>query len=102
MAFTTRGMAGQSTCPEPNFLTARTVSLKPSVSSHIDAVLQGDGTYTGFEVTDAAPYRTISVTPHFADQFAACLPHKLPAAPSTVPPPLTRPGRVAASGSGVV
>jgi uncharacterized protein (TIGR03437 family) len=71
----------QSTCPQVNFLTARTVNLKPSPTTHIDVVRQPDGSYTGFEVTDAAPYRSVNATPHFEQQFAACLPHTLPTVP---------------------
>ncbi len=77
--------AAQSLCPSVNFLAARTANLKPSPTSHVDVVRQGDGSYTGFEVTDAAPYRAIRTTPHFEQQFAACLPHTLPASPSGVP-----------------
>jgi uncharacterized protein (TIGR03437 family) len=76
----------QSTCPAVNFLEARTANLKPSVTSHIDVVRQSDGSYTGFEVTDAAPYRPLAVTPHFEAQFAACLPHTIPSSPATVVP----------------
>ena len=39
----------QSICPPVNFLVARTINLKPSATSHIDAVRQSDGSYTGFE-----------------------------------------------------
>src|SRR5258707_1245902 len=60
----------QSTCPSVNFLTARSASLKPSATSHIDVIRQSDGSYTGFEVADAAPYRTLNVTPHFEKQFS--------------------------------
>jgi uncharacterized protein (TIGR03437 family) len=80
----------QNTCPAVNFLDARTANLKPSTTSHIDAVRQSDGSYTGFEVTDAAPYRTLAVTPHFEAQFAACLPHTIPSAP-TAPAPVANP-----------
>jgi len=69
-----------------NFLTARTVNLKPSATTHIDAVRQSDGSYTGFEVTDAAPYRLIETTSHLERQFAACIPHTIPASPSTALP----------------
>lgn len=65
----------QTTCPQVNFLTARTVNLKPTATTHIDVVSQPDGSYTGYEVTDAAPYRTVNTTPHFEQQFASCLPH---------------------------
>ncbi|HUK17840.1 MAG TPA: VCBS repeat-containing protein [Bryobacteraceae bacterium] len=82
----------QSTCPQVNFLTARTVNLKPSPTTHIDVVRQSDGSYTAYEVTDAAPYRTVNVTAHFERQFAACLPHTLPATPSTAPVAQNPPG----------
>jgi len=86
LAMLPAGLLGQSTCPAVDFLAARTVNLKPSTTSHLDAVRQSDGSYTGFEVTDAAPYRIVQTTPHFERQFAACLPHTIPAAPSLVPP----------------
>jgi len=75
----------QTTCPSVNFLEPRTVSLAPTLTTHIDVVRQPDGSNTGFEVANAAPYRVISTTPHFEQQFAACLPHQLPATPSTTP-----------------
>ena len=73
---------GQSQCPPVNFLVARTVNLKPTATSHINLAQQPFGSYTGYEVTDAAPHRVIAVTPHFEKQFAACLPHDLPATPA--------------------
>ena len=69
---------GQPACPNPNFLSARTVSLEPSANSHINVVRQPDGSYTGFEAANAPPYRVIRTTPHFEQQFAACLPHVIP------------------------
>jgi hypothetical protein len=84
------GALAQNTCPAVNFLEARTANLRPGTTSHIDVVRQSDGSYTGFEVTDAAPYRTLAVTPHFERQFAACLPHTIPSAP-TAPAPLANP-----------
>ena len=80
------GARAQFACPSLNFLDASTVNLTPSATSHIDVVRQSDGSYTGFEVTNAAPFRTIATTPHFEKQFAACLPHTLPASPRTTPP----------------
>jgi hypothetical protein len=80
----------QTPCPGVNFLTARTVNLKPTDTSHIDVVRQNDGSYTGFEVSDAAPFRLIATTPHFEKQFAACLPHTIPASP-TAPAPVANP-----------
>src|SRR5579864_152358 len=85
------GMA-QSTCPEVNLLSARTLNLKPSSTSHIDLSRQNDGSYTGYEVVDAAPYRVIKTTPHFQRQFADCLPHSLPESPMGSPPVENPPG----------
>src|SRR5579872_4591973 len=78
-------------CPSVNLLVPRTVSLKPSATSHIDVVRQTDGSYTGFEVTDATPHRTLAVTPRFEQQFAVCLPHSLLASPAP-PPAVNSPG----------
>ena len=65
----------QTTCP------ARTVSLKPTATTHIDLVRQPDASYTAFEVPDAPPYSILHTTPHFVElQFAACLP------PASSPP----------------
>ncbi len=86
LVFLPLNVFGQSACPTVPFLTARTVNLKPSTISHIDVVRQQDGSYTGFEVTDAAPYRTLATTPHFERQLAACLPHTFPSAPSPTMP----------------
>jgi uncharacterized protein (TIGR03437 family) len=80
----------QTPCPGVHFLNAITVNLKPTDTSHIDVVRQSDGSYTGFEVSDAAPFRTIATIPHFEKQFAACLPHTIPASP-TAPAPVANP-----------
>jgi hypothetical protein len=79
-------VSAQSACPTINFLVSRTVNLKPAATLHINVARQADGSYTGFELTDLAPHSVISVTPHFERQFAACLPHALPAAPSPAIP----------------
>ena len=76
----------QPTCPPVNLLTARSIDLKPSPTTHIDAVRQSDGSYTGFEVTDASPYRLLSATPHFERRFAACLPRTIQATPAAAAP----------------
>jgi uncharacterized protein (TIGR03437 family) len=86
LSFTSMSLLAQSICPAVNFLSARTINLKPSPTSHIDVVRQSDGSYTGYEVTDAPPYRLIRTTPHFEKQFGACLPHSLPASPATASP----------------
>jgi hypothetical protein len=83
-------VAAQSTCPGVNFLAARTVNLRPTATSHVDVIRQPDGSYTGFEAADAAPYGVLSVMPHFERQFAACLPHPIPITPSA-PPPIANP-----------
>ncbi len=75
-------LTAQPTCPQPNFLRPQPFNLKPSSTSHIDAVRQTDGSYTGYEVTDAAPYRTIATTPHLEQDLPACLGHTIPAKPS--------------------
>jgi len=77
----------QSACPQVNFLTARSVNLKPSATTHIDVVRQSDGSYTGYEVTDAAPYRTVNATAHFEQQFTTCFPHELAGYGSSTAPP---------------
>ncbi len=92
LAFAQVHAAAQSTCPAVNFVSAKTLNLKPTPNSHIDVIRQPDGSYTGFEATDAAPYRTISVTPHFERQFATCLPHTIPTSPSAAPPVANPPG----------
>jgi uncharacterized protein (TIGR03437 family) len=82
----------QSTCSGVNFLAARIVNLKPTTTSHIDVVRQADGSYTGYEVADAPSFRLLAATPHFEKQFAACLPHTLPASPATTAPAANPPG----------
>lgn len=74
---------GQTGCPLPNYLSARAVNLEPSATTHTNVVRQSDGSYTGFEIADASPYRVIRTTPHIERQFAACLPHTFPASPAT-------------------
>jgi uncharacterized protein (TIGR03437 family) len=81
-------LMAQSNCAGPNFLTARTVNLKPSATSHINVVRQNDGSYTGFEVSDTSPYRVISMTPHFETRFGACQPRTFPSPPAATPPPI--------------
>lgn len=88
---------GQSVCPSVNFLVARTVNLKPTATSHINLVQQPLGSYTGYEVTDAAPHRAIAVTPHFEKQFAACLPHDLPSTPAEEQSPVVYTSQLQAS-----
>ncbi|MFY9725851.1 MAG: FG-GAP-like repeat-containing protein [Bryobacteraceae bacterium] len=85
-------LMAQSTCIGVNFLNAKTVNLKPSATSHINVVRQSDGSYTGFEVADASPYRVISTTPHFEMQFGACLHHAFPTSPMIAPPVANPPG----------
>src|SRR5271157_1656915 len=80
-------LMAQSTCAGVNFLNARTVSLKPSATSHINVVRQNDGSYTGFEVSDTSPYRVIRTMPHFETQFGTCLPRTFPNPPAATPPP---------------
>jgi uncharacterized protein (TIGR03437 family) len=76
-------MWAQPLCPSISFVVSHTLSLKPTQYSHIDAVRQSDGSYTGFEVGDVSPYPVYSATPHLERQFAACLPHTLPVAPAS-------------------
>ncbi len=92
LAFGAVSIFAQTTCPSVNFLQAQRVNLKPSATSHIDVVRQSDGSYTGFELADATPYRLITTTPHFERQFAACIPHILPAAPNAPSPIVNPPG----------
>lgn len=78
----------QPACPSIDFVVARTISLMQNVGDgiayHTNVVRQPDGSYTGFEieVSDRPTQPVISVTPHFEQQFANCLPHALPATPS--------------------
>ncbi len=88
---------GQPACPNPNFLSARTVSLRPSANSHINVVRQPDGSYSGFEAANAAPYRVIRATPHFEQQFAACLPHAIPTSKTAGTPAENPPGAASQS-----
>ena len=81
LLFATLPAFPQITCLEPNFLTPRTLDLKPSPTTHLDVLRQPDGSYTGFELADAAPYRLISVSKNLERPLAACLPHTLPAKP---------------------
>jgi hypothetical protein len=41
-------------------------------ASHIRLARQSDGSYTGYEIADAAPYGTVSITPDFQNQLTAC------------------------------
>ena len=63
----------QTTCPPINFLNAITVNLDPTDSSHLVLVRQSDGSYTAFEVANAAPYGVLRSIPHFDKVFANCL-----------------------------
>ena len=77
----------QTVCPPVNFLIPRSLNLKATANSHINLVRQPDGSYTGFELTDAPPHRLIATTPHVERQFAACLPHAIPATPAPASAP---------------
>jgi hypothetical protein len=84
-------LCAQPACPTLNFLNAQTVNLKPSPTSHVDAVRQFDGSYTAFEVADAPPHRIITKMPHFERQFGACVPHVVPSSHVPAPPPVANP-----------
>lgn len=75
----------QGVCPGIHFLSATTVNLQPSSNSHINIVRQSDGSHTGYEVGNAAPYRVIRTTPHFEQQLAACGPHIISRSTSAAP-----------------
>jgi len=92
LVFTPLCATAQTACPEVNFLTARTVSMKPSAATHIDAVRQPDGSYTGYEVADTAPYLVVNTTPRFEQQFSSCLPRKVAASRVTASPVENPPG----------
>ena len=90
----------QIACPELNFLSTRTLNLKPSPTTHTDVLRQSDGSYTGYEVIDAAPYRLISVSKNLERALASCLPHTLPTRPSFASwSPLGSPAQLEAAAS---
>ena len=56
---------GQAACPEVNFRTESSANLAPGGASHIRLARHSDGSYTGYEIADAAPYGTVGITPDF-------------------------------------
>jgi hypothetical protein len=54
------------------FRTESSVNLAPDGASHIRLARQSDGSYTGYEVADAAPYGTGSVIPDFQNRLTSC------------------------------
>ena len=63
---------GQTACPGVKFRTESSVNLAPDGASHIRLARQSDGSYTGYEVADAAPYGTGSVIPDFQNRLTSC------------------------------
>jgi hypothetical protein len=63
---------GQTACPGVNFRTESSANLAPGGASHIRLARQSDGSYTGYEIADAAPYGTVGITPDFQNQLTAC------------------------------
>ncbi|MCU1327632.1 MAG: putative aggregation factor core protein MAFp3, isoform [Bryobacterales bacterium] len=58
--------------------------------TYIDVLLQNDGSYTGFDVAESSPYRTVSTIPHFEQRFAVCLPVRAQSS-GALPKPATNP-----------
>lgn len=63
---------GQTACPEVNFRTESSANLAPGGASHIRLARQSDGSYTGYEIADAAPYGTVGITPDFQNRLTGC------------------------------
>lgn len=63
------GMFGQ--CPLL-FRTEASALLATGVGSHFRVVPQNDGSYSGYEVADVAPYPLLSFVPHFETQLTEC------------------------------
>jgi hypothetical protein len=54
------------------FQGAASASLKPATTTHTALLRQTDGSYTAFELTDAAPYRIVRTTRNFQRQLTGC------------------------------
>src|ERR1700722_14102673 len=65
-----------ASCPV-SFQTQSAASLTPSATSHVNLLRQNDGSYTGYEMQDAAAYGVLKVTPGFQNQLTACPPPSL-------------------------
>ena len=65
---------GQSACPNTHFQEAASASLSPSATTRLNLVRQQDGSYGSYETTNTAPYRLLSVSPHYEKQLDACIP----------------------------
>lgn len=63
----------QQPCPVPSFETAIATADTPFPSTQILMVRQGDGSYTGFEMTSGTPSLLIRTIPAYGKQFAACV-----------------------------
>lgn len=60
------------TCPPVTFQTSSVITLQPSSTSHIVVAKQQDGSWTGYELANASPYRLIRTTPQFQEQLGPC------------------------------
>jgi uncharacterized protein (TIGR03437 family) len=86
----------QTTCPPINFLSATTVNLDATASSHLVLLRQADGSYTAFEVANASPYGVLRTIPNFQQQFSNCLPAANSATPGRASSPAPNAPGVAA------
>jgi hypothetical protein len=58
-------------CPV-QFRTESSANLATGAGSHFRVARQSDGSYTGYEIADAAPYGLMSVVPGFASRLTRC------------------------------
>ncbi len=72
-------------CPV-SFQTQSAASLTPTASSHIVLLRQSNGSFTGYEVQNAAPFAVLNTIPEFQNQLTLC-----PPPPAGVSPSLTAP-----------
>ncbi len=64
----------QSECDPVDFQRAGWASLDTTLTSHLILLKQTDGTYTGCEVTNTAPFTVIRTIPDFKTQLSQCAP----------------------------
>ena len=60
----------QSGCDPVGFQRAGWAALVPTSTSRIILLKQNDGSYTGYEVTNTAPFRVMRTVPNFQTQLS--------------------------------
>ena len=75
----------QPGCPAINFQTSVVANSQPTDFTTVFLVRQSDGSYSGYEMTQNAPYSILATTPNYQKQLIACLPSHAALPPLAAP-----------------